>query len=394
MQRKFPCVIIRGGTSKGLYFHQADLPEDPQLRDWVLVSAMGGPDPCHINGLGGAISSTRKVAIIGPPTQPGTDVNYTFGQVSVLRPFVDYKGNCGNISSGVGPFAIDEGLVEGREPVTTVRIFNTNTRRVIEALVPIIKGKAAVKGDCAIAGVPETGARILLRFIDPGGSVTGKLLPTGRSRETLTVGGSTYTVSIVDAGNPAVFVAASELGLKGTELPEEIEAVPGMLEKIEDIRSTVAELIGIVARRSQATQQSPLVPLIACVSEATDYVNSRGRHVTKGEIDFVARVFTSQRAHKVYALTGAICTSVAARIKGTVVNEVAKPESAREQWVRFGHPAGVLSLEVKTRDEENGGIASVAVERTARRLMDGFLLLPEKLTGPGVGEEACLKRSL
>ena len=218
MQRRVRAVFVRGGTSRALIFHHRDLPGDREAWNPIFLAALGSPDPNgrQLDGLGGGISSLSKVAVVGPATRADADVDYTFGQVEVTRAAVDYRGNCGNISSAIGPFAIDEALVAAREAATVVRIHNTNTRKLIHAHVPVDAGQAAVQGDFTLDGVPGTGARIALDFLDPGGAVTGQLLPTGRAQDTLEVPGlAAIAASLVDATNPMVFVRAKDLGLDG-----------------------------------------------------------------------------------------------------------------------------------------------------------------------------------
>ena len=208
------CAIIRGGTSKGIFIKKNELPDNPAERDRVILSIFGGVDPRQIDGLGGADVLTSKLAIIGPSTRSDADVDYTFGQVSFEQPFVDYGGNCGNISSAVGPFAIDEGLVPAVEPITKVRIHCTNSGKLLTAEVPVKDGKALVSGACKIDGVNGTGAQIRMDWSDMAGTVTGTLLPTGHPRDIITVGDNRYEVSLVDMGNPLVFIAAEALGMK------------------------------------------------------------------------------------------------------------------------------------------------------------------------------------
>src|SRR5512143_118102 len=226
MHRRIPCTIMRGGTSKALFFRREDLPGDIATQDQILLAALGNPDPTSrlVNGLGGPISSTSKVAIISARSGEPNTVDYTFGQGSHKNALIDREGNCGNISAAVGPYAVDEGLVEVREPETIVRIYNTNTRKYIIAHVPVENGQAKVEGDYAIAGVPGTGARVALDFESPGGARTGKLLPTGKPQEILETESGKFVASLVDAANPCVFVRANDLGLIGTELPPQIEA--------------------------------------------------------------------------------------------------------------------------------------------------------------------------
>src|SRR2546428_3908735 len=224
---------MRGGPSRCLVFHEADLPGAGPARDRILLAALGSPDPYgrQLDGLGGGISSLSKACMIGPPSHPGADVDYTFAQVDVKRPVVDYKGNCGNCSSAVGPFAIDEGLVKAVEGETLVRIHNTNTRKLIIAHVPVRDGEAAVEGDFALAGVAGRGARIALDFLDPGGAGTGRLLPTGTPRESI----DGIDASLVDATNPVVFVRAKDLGLAGTETPQSIDADRSLSARVEAV---------------------------------------------------------------------------------------------------------------------------------------------------------------
>src|SRR5712692_4769335 len=248
-QARVRAVYMRGGTSRCLVFHEGDLPAAGPERDYILLAALGSPDPYgrQLDGLGGGISSLSKACIIGPGTRPDADVDYTFAQVEVRRPVVDYKGNCGNCSSAVGPFAIDEGLVPAVAPETIVRIHNTNTKKLIVAHVPVRDGEAAVEGDFALPGVPGTGARIALDFVDPGGAVTGRLLPTGKAREEI----DGVQASIVDATNPMVFVRASDLGLTGTETPTEMDADAKLVARLEKLRVEAGQRMGVTGSAAQ-----------------------------------------------------------------------------------------------------------------------------------------------
>lgn len=364
-------VIMRGGTSKAVFIKENDLPKDPELRDKVILAIYGSPDPRQIDGLGGADSLTSKLAIIGPPSRPDADVDYTFGQVSITDPKIDYSGNCGNISSAVGPYAIEEGFVRAKEPVTAVRIHNTNTKKIIEAEVPVAGGRPVTEGDFRIDGVPGTGARIVLNFLDSGGAVTGKVLPTGNVVDIIELGdGYSVEGSIVDAANPFVFVRASGLGLKGAETPEEINSRKDLLRRLEEIRSAVAEMIGLVEDRKMATKNSPAVPKIALVAKSQEYVTPEGRRIGGDEVHFVARMMSMQKAHKAYAVTGAICAAAAASITGTVVNEAASAGCG--PIVRLGHPSGVIELEIAVEGQPPDIVLpKAAIARTARRLMEG-----------------------
>jgi len=373
--KRLRCAIIRGGTSKGVFFHENELPQDPVLRDKTILAVFGSPDVRQIDGLGGADPLTSKVAIIGPSSRPDADVDYTFGQVSIKEAFIDYSGNCGNISAGVGPFAIDEGLVKAIEPVTIVRIHNTNTDKLIIAEVPVRNGKAAVTGDYQIDGVPGTGAKIMLDFSDTAGAVTGKILPTGNPTDVLDIPGvGKITVSMVDVANPMVFVRAADLGLMGTETPEEVNNNPQLLRTLESIRAYAACVMGLAKEPEEATLRSPAFPMLAFVASPASYRKfTTGEEVRAEEIDFLSRLMFMQVMHKTYAGTGTTCTGVAAAIPGTVVYEVTARHSGN---IRIGHPAGIIDIEVGV-ELKNGEIkvTRAAVGRTARRIMDGYVYI-------------------
>ena len=374
-QRRIRCAILRAGTSKGIFLMENDLPSDPQTRDQEILAIFGSPDVRQIDGLGGADPLTSKLAIIGPSTRSDADVNYTFGQVSIGTKKVDFSGNCGNISSGVGPFAIDEGLVSAVEPVTKVRIHNTNTGKILIAEVSVKDGKAKVGGDYKIAGVPGTGAKIMMDFAGTAGAVTNKMLPTGKVVDVLNIEGfGTLEASIIDVANPMVFVRAKDLGLTGIETPAEIDANREMLDLLEKIRGKTATMIGMSKDEADALKNSPAFPMIAFVSEPQDYVDfTTGNKIRFDEVDFVSRLMYMQVTHKTYAGTGTTCTGAAAKIPGTIVNLVTHSESP---LVRIGHPAGVINIEVKTKNEgDEIKLERAAFGRTARRIMDGYVYI-------------------
>jgi 2-methylaconitate cis-trans-isomerase PrpF len=380
MQRRIRAVFVRGGTSRALIFHGRDLDGDRDRWDAVFLAALGSPDPNgrQLDGLGGGISSLSKVAVVGPPTRPDADVDYTFGQVDVTRPAVDYRGNCGNISSAIGPFAIDEALVAAREPLTVVRVHNTNTGKMIHAHVPVEAGEAAVRGEFALDGVPGTGARIALDFVDPGGAVTGQLLPTGHVEDALDVTGlGTITASLVDATNPMVFVRAKDLGLEGIERPEDLDTRSGLLPHLEAIRGAAAVRMGLARTPEEAGRASPAVPKIAVLAPPAGYRTPAGVTVEPHAVDLVARIVSMGKVHRAFALTGAMCLAVAARIPGTVAHEAAATAGASGD-VRIGHPSGVLPVAAAVRLAPDGTLVAqtVTVYRTARRLMEGFVLVP------------------
>ncbi len=381
VQLKIPAVFMRGGTSRAIFFRDADLPSDRAIRDRILLAAMGSPDSYgrQLDGMGGGISSLSKVAIIAPPGRPDADVDYTFGQVSVTDALVDYSGNCGNISSAVGPYSIDEGLIPvPRDGEGTVRIHNTNTRKIILARVPVQGGEAAVEGNFVLQGVSGTGARIALEFLDPGGAVTGKLLPTGAAQDILEISGiGRLTVSIVDATNPVVFVPAEDLGLQGTEHPEVIDRNTILTTRLEHIRAAAAVRIGLATTVEEASRKSQAVPKIALVAPPVLYRDLSGAEVPGNSTDICARVMSMGKAHRAFALTAAMCLAVAARIPGTVVQKAVGPAAADPSSdVRLGHPSGVLPIAASVR---GGRAEKVVVYRTARRLMEGAIRVPARI---------------
>ena len=381
MQRRLPAVYMRGGTSKAVFFHDNHLPRDPAIRDRVILAAFGSPDPNkrQVDGMGGAISSTSKVAIISRSQDPDYDVVYNFGQVSIDRPTIDYKGNCGNISSAVGPYAVDEGLVSVQEPVTTVRIHQKNTDTLIVAEVPVKDGRYDEDGDYVISGVPGTGGKIALHFSNPGGAVTGKLFPTGNVIDTLDVPEmGSIRCTVIDAANPLVLVAARDLGLTGIEIGE-IDNRADIREQLEAIRSRAAVIMGCAATVEEASLSWPTVPRIAFVSAPRPYTDLNGTQIDASKIDLVARVISMGMLHKAFAVTSAIPAAGAARVRGTIVDELIDHAALDREFIRLGHPGGVIEVGVELEGQGSGCTYTKAIlGRTARRLMEGYVLVPEK----------------
>ncbi|MBM3220813.1 MAG: PrpF family protein [Candidatus Rokubacteria bacterium] len=380
-QRRIPAVYMRGGTSRCLVFHDKDLPHSGPARDRILLSALGSPDPFgrQLNGIGGGISSLSKACIIGPSTHPDAQIDYTFAQIEVKSPKVDYTGNCGNCSSAVGPFAIDEGLVEVTSSLTKVRFHNTNTKKVIVAHVPVKDGEAAVEGDFELAGVAGRGARIALDFLDPGGAGTGRLLPTGQAREVI----DGVEASLVDATNPTVFVRAKDLGISGTETPMAIDADTALIRRLERIRVEAGRRMGIVDSAAQ--------PKIALVATPTSFTALDGAAYESDAVDVVARAMSMGNCHRAIPLTVSMCLAVAARITGSVVHEALGGATApgigpthgtpqvrgHSTDVRLGHPSGILPIDATVTTKDGAPWAEkVTVYRTARRLMEGFVRVP------------------
>lgn len=360
-QKKVRAVYMRGGTSRCLVFHERDLPAPGAERDAILSAALGSPDPYgrQLDGLGGGISSLSKAVIIGSSSHPDADVDYTFAQIDVKSTTVDYAGNCGNCSSAVGPFAVDEGMVPAVEGENLIRIHNTNTKKLIVAHVPVHAGEAAVAGDFALAGVPGRGARIALDFLEPGGAGTGRLLPTGRSRETI----EGVEVSLVDATNAFVWARASDLGLSATETPQAIDADRTLMDRLEAIRVEAARRMGIPG--------SAAVPKVGVVAAPTTFTALDGQTYAADACDLLARVISMGNCHRAVPLTSAMCLAVAARIDGTVVAEAVR---SRGGDVRVGQPSGVLPVAASVAARHGEPWAEcVTVYRTARRLMEGFV---------------------
>jgi len=380
MQIRIPAVYMRGGTSKAVLFHENHLPADPEVRDRLILAAYGSPDPNRrqMDGMGGSLSTNSKVAIISPSPDPAYDVVYHFGQVSIDRPLVEYKGNCGNISAAVGPFAIDEGLVKAVEPVTEVRIYQKNTDKLIIAEVPVKDGRHDPVGEYAIQGVPGTGSKINLRFFEPGGSVTGKLFPTGSPLDTLDIPQlGRVQLTIIDAGNPWVLVPAAALDLIGTEI-EEIDRSQDIKKKLEAIRSRAAVLIGLAASPAEASSHSQSVPKIALLSPPRQYATLDGTTIRSDQIDMVARVMSMGALHKALAVSCAVTAAGAAAVEGTIMESVLVAAEPGQDRFRLGHPGGIF--EVESRVEKDGAdynYVEASFGRTARRLMEGHVLVPE-----------------
>ena len=380
-----PCVFHRGGTSRGLFFHRRDLPERDRW-DAVFIAAMGTPDIRQIDGLGGATSHTSKVVVISPSEQPDADVDYLFAQVGISEPIVDYKGMCGNLLSAVGPFAIDEGLVNTTEPLTSVRVFNVNTRKYFFVHVPVQDGKSLSQGDYSIYGVAGTGAKYQCDYLNPAGAYSGKLLPTGNVVDKIELEGlPPFEMTILDAANPMAFVRAKDLGIENLAAEDPRACSPDRLAILERIRSHACCLAGFIDDPEQATKKMPALPRLALVQPPCESKTLGGQTIGRKEIDLYSHMVSMQKMHQSYAGTGAVCLSVAACVSGSVVNSVfavggkSGAGGIRSATVRFGHPSGLIEVEVEA--DENGELKRVTMGRTARRLMDGRVYVPARLFG-------------
>jgi 2-methylaconitate isomerase len=383
-QIRVPAVYVRGGTSRAVLFKEEDLAGYSEAeRDAIILAAIGSPDPYgrELDGLGGGISSLSKAGIIGKaPPDSGADVTFKFAQIDVTQPRVEYLGNCGNISSAIGPFAIDEGLVPAVEGTTLVTVLSVNTQQRYIAHIPVANGRAEPEGEYALDGVSGTAAPIELEFLDPGGSQGRGLLPTGQVRDRFTLAdGRTVEASVVDAANPFVFVRAADLGAVGTELPVAIDANTRLSALLEEVREHAAVAMGLAPDREAARARSKAVPKVAMVAPPTAYTATNGRAIGLDDHDLVVRVISMGNAHRAIALTGALCSAVAAAVPGSVAYDCARPAARDRGLVRIGHGAGILDVGMKVEQRPDGPYAvSVSAFRTSRRVMDGHVYVPER----------------
>ncbi len=368
-QAWIPASFWRGGTSKGVFFHARDLPTSRAEIDPIVLAVLGTPDPYgrQLNGMGGGISSLSKAVIIGPSTHPDADVDYTFIQVAVDRPMTDWSGNCGNLSSVVGPYAIDEGLVKVEDGETTVRFHQTNTKTIIHARFRVENGRAVVAGDMDIPGVAGTAAPVRLDFVNPGGATTGKLLPTGNVLDTIMIEGhGAFVASMVDASHPTVFVRASDFGLTGIESPDAIEADGRLMALLDVVRRRAGVIMGLGDTPESVELMSPRIAMVAAPQAFTAIDKSLfdDRH------DIATRMISMEKPHRAVPLASALCLAVACRIEGTLPNLLAR-KSDPGAPIRVGNPSGVLAFGADVR-HDGGWIAdSAGVYRTARCLMKG-----------------------
>ncbi|NMG73480.1 4-oxalomesaconate tautomerase [Aromatoleum diolicum] len=362
MLLSIPCTLIRGGTSKGPYFYAKDLPADPAERDRVLLAAMGSPHARQIDGIGGGDTLTSKVVIVSPASRADIDVDYLFAQVSVETATVDTTPNCGNMLAGVGPFAIENGLVRATDPVTTLRILNVNTGKVVEAVIQTPGGVVSYDGLARIDGVPGNGAPIQLNFRDAAGAKTGRLLPTGKPLDVV----DGVEVSCVDFSTPLVFVPAAAMGKTGYESKAELDADRKLKSRLESVRLQVALMAGLGDVRDK------VLPKIALVAPP------------QGEGVIASRYFTPWNCHSAYAVTGALCLAAASIIPGSVVHRLARPKASDPHLVTIEQPAGSLDIRLKVATDAAGAepvILSAGLIRTARRLFRGTVHVP--LCEPG-----------
>jgi probable AcnD-accessory protein PrpF len=386
-QYKIPAVYMRGGTSKGVFFRADSLPADPVLRDQILLRVIGSPDPYekHIDGMGGATSSTSKLVLVGPSSRPDCDVDYLFGAASIEKPVIDWSGNCGNLTSAVGPFAIGQGFVKApQDGIATVRIWQANINAKIISHVPVKNGEVVEEGDFELDGVTFPAAEIRIEFLDPGGSEdgeesTGGMFPTGNPVDALDVPGyDRFHVTMINAGNPAIFINAEDLGLLGNEMQADVNGNAELLKKCEAIRAHAAVRMGLAATAEEVTTLRPHTPKLAFVSLPTGYVASSGKTVNPKSVDINARILSMGKLHHAMTGTGAVAIAVAAAIPGTIVNRLVAGKAADQ--IRFGHPSGVMAVGAEAEQRDGAWVVTKAImSRSARRLMEGQVFVPSSL---------------
>ena len=395
-QLRIPAVYMRGGTSKGVFFIAGNLPSDTAERDRILLRVIGSPDRYgkQIDGMGGATSSTSKVVIVSRSSREDCDVDYLFGQVGLDKPMIDWSGNCGNLTAAVGPFAISSGLVAApTNGVAPVRIWQANISRKIISHVPMKHGAVVEEGDFELDGVAFPAAEIRIEFIDPaaddgdagagaaGAGAAGSssaMFPTGRRIDVLDVPGvGRVEATLINVGNPTIFIDASVLGLKGTELQGDVNGNASMLAKAESIRALSSVAMGLAASVDEATSKRPHTPKLAFIAPSAAYVASDGRPVDEGSIDLLARIFSMGALHHAVTGTGAVALAAAAAIPGTVVSRIGGARS--DGTIRFGHPSGTLSVGAQTIERDGDWtVTKVTMSRSARRLMEGWVRVPRQ----------------
>jgi 2-methylaconitate cis-trans-isomerase PrpF len=371
------CAVYRGGTSRGLFFHEKDLPQDYQSKKKIFLTGIDAYNKSQINGLGSGTSHTSKVVVVSPPTVSGASVDYTFYQIGIGEEIIDDQGTCGNLMAAVGAFAVDEGLVQidPLKEYTDVLVFNTNIQKMIKIKVPVAGGQAKVSGDYFMPGVNQSGARFFLEILCPGGGKTGQTLPLGVQSSIDTIDGH-FDASFVDVVNPFVFVSSRSFGIKGTELNSDLSQNIQLLNKLEEIRCKMAIASGM-AETVEMAKLKPAVPKVALVAEPQDYITSSGILIKKEEVDIVGKMISMGRFHRTFAASGLFNLASAALLPGTVPNLFfRKSNEDRKQIVRIGHPEGVTQVCVSLT-EDNKDVAYVGIERTARRIIKGDLFVPQ-----------------
>ncbi|PTM57771.1 PrpF domain-containing protein [Desmospora activa] len=371
-----PCAVYRGGTSRGLFFHKHDLPEEMVQQKKIFMAGIDAYNPSQIDGLGAGTSHSSKVCVISPSTMGGADVDFTFYQIGIGEEVVDDRGTCGNLMAGVGAFAVDEGYVQvdPSDREVKVSIFNTNIGKTLHITVPVVNGKAKVTGNFLMPGLHQAGAKYSVDILSPGGGKTGSTLPLG-VKATIATESRTYEVSFIDIVNPFVFVSAADLGLKGTEPNSALAADAALLQELENIRLQAAVAAGM-AQTAEEAKQTPAIPKIALVTHPQDYTTSAGKAIKAEDVDVVAKMLSMGKFHRTFAGSGFYCIAAAALILGTIPNRYTKKADATgTALIRMGHPEGVTEVRAALM-EDGSDVALVGIDRTARRIMKGELYIP------------------
>ena len=377
---RIPAVFIRGGTSKGVFFHAADLPAAGPARDAIFLEVLGSPDPYQrqLNGMGGGMSSLSKAVIIAPSEHADADVDYTFAQVAVNQAVVDYGQACGNLSSAVGAFAVDEKLIEVSDGAVTVRVFSTNTGQIYHAHFEVLDGQAREDGTFTMSGVAGCGAPVKLEYLRPGGAITGQFLPSGQVQEQIETNHfGELSVSLVDATNPVIFLAAESVGISGTELPNSLEALPGFLHGLDELRRAAGVRMGIAANPELVSLGNPKISMLYAPA---DYTTLDGTHIGADEYDIGVRMVSMERIHRAVTGTGAMCLAAAAQIHGGIAAKLARqPQPGMP--LRIGSPSGILEVDANVVQTASGDwdVHSITVFRTQRRLMEGWVRVSAEL---------------
>ena len=376
---KIPAVFVRGGTSRAVFFHSSDLKDfSSQQIDSILLTVLGSPDNSgrQVDGLGGGFSSLSKAAIISPSTMPDIDIDFNFAQVSINSSFVDWSGTCGNISSAVGPFAINEGLVESTKPVTELRVRSVNTGKTFLCGVPVSEHGPISEGDFAIDGVPGTASRIYLKFYNPGGSLGKGVLPTKSPIDNIKIpSGEVYRTSVIDVGIPTIFVLAEELNHRMTATLEDLDNDWETKNILEDIRCEVAVMLGLAPDSNTAHTEFQALPKIVMIEPKSSYIARDKKKIDLDLIDLRAIAISMNQAHRTYPVSVSMATAAAAHMSGTLVSELTK--NLRDRELCIGHPNGVMKVEIDVLESPDGWkVPSVTLFRTSRTIMEGKVIVP------------------
>lgn len=377
-QISIPCSVYRGGTSRGLFFQEKDLPKDKEKRNEVFLYGIDAYNPSQVNGLGGGTSHTSKVVVIDGSEKEAGGIKYTFYQIGIGVPVVDDKGTCGNLMAAVGAYAVNEGLikVDYNKADINVQVFNTNISKNVIINVPVENGGAKVSGDYLMPGIVTSGAKYSVDIIDPGGAITKKTFPL-QPTSTLAIDKKEYEISFVDVVNPFVFIKASTFGLTGNELTFEISKNTTLMKELNRIRDEAAVVLGMVNTRNEASKKTPAVPKIAIVAKAQNYTTTSGKQIKKSEVDIIAKMISMGNVHHTFAGSGLYNLAATTLLLDTIPNDISEVTyKGGNQVIRIGHPDGIAEVRVALT-EGHQDVYSVGLERTAREIMKGNIFIPE-----------------